>query len=189
MGISGRTERSGGGAFGCLPSDRLRPLSAQTHRPTALRHPVPSGPMRAWLDANVLRPPRHQGEEVVRFLVVGGLGYLLAMLLYAGEIAVGVSAYAAVPLVFIANGLFNFTLNRHWSFPRSGRRMHDELRRFSVVAAVSLLVNYSVLYLLYGSGALPPVPAQAVAIIVATPIGFLGNKLYSFARHAPETAR
>src|SRR6188472_1351630 len=95
------------------------------------------------------RPPRDHREEMLRFLVVGACGYLLAMAVYAAEIAAGISPYVAVPPVFVLNGLFNFTLNRHWSFPRSGRRVHDELGRFVLVAAVSLLVNYSVLYLLH----------------------------------------
>jgi len=145
--------------------------------------------MRHWLLRNVMRPPHDHREELLRFLLVGGCGYVLAMLLYAGEIAIGVSAYAAVPPVFVANGLFNFTLNRHWSFPRSGRRIHDELGRFAIVAAVSLLVNYAALYLLHGVGDVPAVPAQALAVVVATPVGFLGNKLFSFAQAGPETAR
>jgi putative flippase GtrA len=145
--------------------------------------------MRDFLQRHVLRPPRDHREEMLRFLVVGGCGYVLAMLLYAGEIAIGISAYAAVPPVFVANGLFNFTLNRHWSFPRSGRRVHDELGRFAIVAAVSLLVNYAALYLLHGVGGLAPVPAQALAVVVATPVGFLGNKFFSFAQAGPEAAR
>jgi putative flippase GtrA len=145
--------------------------------------------MHAWLQRNVFRPPRSHREEVVRFLVVGASGYVLAMLLYAGEIAIGVSAYAAVPPVFVVNGLFNFTLNRRWSFPRSGRRIHDELGRFSVVAVGSLIVNYAALYLFHDVGSMPAVPAQALAIVVATPVGFLGNKFFSFAQAGPETIR
>ncbi len=148
-----------------------------------------SGSMRESLQRTVLRPPRDHREEVFRFLVVGACGYVLAMLLYAGEIAVGMSAYAAVPLVFVANGLFNFTLNRHWSFPRSGRRVRDELGRFALVATVSLVVNYAALYLLHGVGGVDAVPAQAIAIVVATPVGFLGNKFFSFARTGPEAVR
>src|SRR3954447_6076768 len=95
----------------------------------------------------VLRPTRDHREEMLRFVIVGGCGYLLAMAFYAAEIAIGISPYVAVPPVFILNGLFNFTLNRLWSFPRSGRRVHDELGRFVVVAVASLMVNYTVLYL------------------------------------------
>ena len=76
--------------------------------------------------------------QLLRFLVVGACGYLLAVTLYAIEIAVGISAYAAVPPVFVANGLFNFFLNRHWSFPGSGQPLSTELARFAVIAVGSL---------------------------------------------------
>ena len=134
------------------------------------------------------RPPRDHREEMARFLVVGACGYLLAMLLYAFEIEAGVSPYVAVPPVFVLNGLFNFTLNRVWTFPRSGRPLHHELVRFAVVAAASLAANYAVLYLLHDVVGVPPVPAQALAILAATPVGFLGNKFFSFSR-ASEGAR
>jgi putative flippase GtrA len=129
----------------------------------------------------VLRPPRDHREEMVRFVIVGGCGYVLAMALYAAEIELGVSPYVAVPPVFVLNGLFNFTFNRLWSFPRSGRRVHDELGRFALVAAASLATNYGVLYLLHDVAGLAAVPAQALAVIAATPVGFLGNKFFSFA--------
>lgn len=130
--------------------------------------------------ALALDPPRDHREEVLRFLIVGGCGYVLAMALYALEIALGVSAYAAVPPVFVFNGLFNFTLNRLWTFPRSGRPVHHELGRFAIVAAASLAVNYGTLYLLHDAAGMAAVPAQALAILAAVPVGFLGNKFFSF---------
>ena len=134
---------------------------------------------------HVLGPPQDHRDEMLRFLVVGGFGYVLAMLFYAALIAAGVSPYVAVPPVFVFNGLFNFTLNRLWSFPRSGRPVHHELGRFVVVAAGSLAANYTVLYLLHDVAGLAPVPAQALAIVAATPVGFLGNKFFSFAQLPP----
>lgn len=128
-----------------------------------------------------LDPPRDHQDELLRFVVVGACGYVLAMVLYAGQIAAGVSAYGAVPLTFVANGLFNFTLNRRWSFGPSGRPVHDELARFGLVALGSLVVNYGTLFVLHGLAGVAAVPAQAVAILVAVPVGFLGNKLFSFA--------
>ena len=125
------------------------------------------------------RAPGHTGQ-LVRYIIVGGCGYVLAMALYATEIAVGVSAYAAVPVAFVANGIFNFVLNRAWSFPASGLPVRTELLRFSGVAAASLVANYSVFYVLHGAAGMSPVPAQALTIVLVTPIGFLGNKLWSF---------
>lgn len=118
--------------------------------------------------------------EALRYLIVGGCGYVLAMALYASEVWSGVPTFAAVPLAFVANGLFNFFLNRYWSFPASGRRISSELGRFAVVALASLIVNYAMLYILHVVAGIPAVPAQAIAIVVATPVGFVGNKLWSF---------
>jgi putative flippase GtrA len=134
------------------------------------------------------RRPRDHREEMARFLVVGACGYLLAVLFYSAEIEAGVSPYVAVPPVFVLNGLFNFTLNRVWTFPRSGRPVRDELARFAAVAACSLIANYAVLYVLHDVAGLPAVAAQALAILAATPVGFLGNKFFSFSP-ARETAR
>jgi putative flippase GtrA len=123
--------------------------------------------------------PTH-AEQLIRYLVVGGCGYLLAMAIYAGQYAAGVSAYAAVPAAFVLNGAWNFVLNRWWSFPPTGRPVRTELTRFCVVAAASLVANYSVLYLLHHVAGMAAVPAQALAIVIVTPVGFLGNKLWSF---------
>jgi putative flippase GtrA len=51
--------------------------------------------------------------------------------------------------------------------------------RFLVVSLVALGANLLVLHLLirFGSGKLV---AQAIAIVVVTPLNFIGNKLWSF---------
>jgi putative flippase GtrA len=119
-------------------------------------------------------------HEFGRYLVVGGCGYVLALSLYAAQIAAGVTPFAAVPLAFVANGLFNFFVNRRWSFAPSLRSLGSELSRFGIVAIASLAVNYTMLYLLHEIAGITPVLAQAMAITVATPVGFAGNKLWSF---------
>lgn len=124
--------------------------------------------------------PARSAGQLVRYVIVGAAGYALAMGIFAAELALGVSPFAAVPLPFVANGLFNFWLNRVWSFPASGRPVRSELSRFGVVAGASLIVNYGVFYLLLEVAGMPPLPAQALAIIVATPVGFIGNKVWSF---------
>jgi putative flippase GtrA len=125
---------------------------------------------------------------VLRYLLVGGSGYVLAMGLYSALIALDVSPYAALPPVFVLNGLYNFTLARVWAFPASGRPLRQELLRFCAVAVVSLLANYSFLYLLHDGLGVPAIPAQALAIALSVPVGFLGNKLYSFGPVRSEAA-
>ena len=53
--------------------------------------------------------------------------------------------------------------------------------RFLAVSLAALGANLAILALLVAVG-LPKVPAQAVAIVLVTPLSFLGNKLWSFRR-------
>jgi putative flippase GtrA len=54
--------------------------------------------------------------------------------------------------------------------------------RFFVVSLAALGANLLVLNLLVGDGGLDKLSAQAVAIVVVTPLNFVGNKLWSFRR-------
>jgi hypothetical protein len=71
---------------------------------------------------------------------------------------------------------------RLWTF--HDRRGHIGIQgaRFLVVSLVALGANLLVLHLLirFGTGKLV---AQAIAIIVVTPLNFIGNKLWSFRLH------
>jgi putative flippase GtrA len=120
--------------------------------------------------------------QLVRYAIVAGVGYLLALAVYAGELAVGVRPYPAVAVIFVLNGIFNFVGVRRWAFPPSGRTPRSEGLRFTCVAALSLVVNYSCFACLYSLAGVPATLAQAVAIAVAAPVGFVANRLWSFRR-------
>jgi putative flippase GtrA len=125
-------------------------------------------------------PSERAGSQLVRYGVVAGAGYVLAVAIYALALRVGVPPYAAITVAFVLNGLFNFAMLRLWTFPSTGRRAHSEFQRFVAVAAGSLIINYGSFALLYSVLGLPPTLAQAIAIAIAAPFGFLANRLWSF---------
>jgi putative flippase GtrA len=55
--------------------------------------------------------------------------------------------------------------------------------RFLVVSTLALLANLAVLHFLVELGA-SEVLAQAIAIVLVTPVNFVGNKLWSFGPRA-----
>ena len=74
--------------------------------------------------------------------------------------------------------------------PRGHRRVRAGLRkpsnwlqlvRFAVVGASGYVVNLVVLHVLVELG-VNKVLAQAIAIVLVTPLNFVGNKLWSFGR-------
>ncbi len=123
------------------------------------------------------------GGQLARYAVVVGVGYALAIAFYAGELDAGVAPYPALGVSFVLNGLFNFTLLRAWAFPPSGRSLSSDLRRFCVVAAISFVVNYSSFAVLYSVLGLAATTAQRLAIVIAAPVTFLANRLWSFRAH------
>ena len=52
--------------------------------------------------------------------------------------------------------------------------------RFLVISTLALGANLLVLQLFVGAG-LDEIAAQAIAIVLVTPVNFIGNKLWSFA--------
>jgi putative flippase GtrA len=118
--------------------------------------------------------------QLAQFCVVGASGYAVNLGVYSllvhgadvNYIAAAVCSFA----VAVAN---NYTWNRVWTF--RGQRGHVGLQgaKFLVVSLAALGANIGVLALLVELG-LAKVPAQAIAIVVVTPLSFLGNKLWSF---------
>ncbi|HEY2766947.1 MAG TPA: GtrA family protein [Solirubrobacteraceae bacterium] len=122
--------------------------------------------------------------QLLRYGVVVASGYLLAIALYSGELAIGIPPYLGLGIVFVLNGLYNFALIRIWAFPPSGRSLRSELGRFCVVAAGSFVVNYASFAVLYSAIGLGAATSQRLGILIAAPVTFLGNRLWSFRRHA-----
>jgi dolichol-phosphate mannosyltransferase len=79
-------------------------------------------------------------------------------------------------LVAVTN---NYTWNRLWTFRAQRGHVAYQGMRFLVVSTLALLANLVVLHFLVEAGA-SKVLAQAIAIVLVTPVNFIGNKLWSF---------
>ena len=123
---------------------------------------------------------RANWEQLLKFCAVGATGYVVNLAVYTILLKWAGLHYipAAVGsfLVAVAN---NYTLNRAWTFRVERGHVGAQGLRFLVVSTVSLLANLAVLQLLVTAG-LGKIVAQAVAIVLVTPLNFVGNKLWSF---------
>jgi putative flippase GtrA len=119
--------------------------------------------------------------QLVRFAIVGGTGYVVNLAVYSALVALGDVHYVtAAVLAFCVAVTNNFLLNRHWTFKATHGRATFQAPRFLAVSLIALGFNLIVLELLVGVVGVAEIPGQAVAILAATPLNFLGNKLWSF---------
>jgi putative flippase GtrA len=118
--------------------------------------------------------------QLGKFVAVGTSGYAVNLTVYAVLVhGAGLHYLVAAVCSFLVAVTNNYVWNRVWTF--RGQRGHVAYQgmRFLVVSVAALGANLLVLQALV-SGGLGKVPAQAIAIILVTPLNFVGNKLWSF---------
>ena len=121
--------------------------------------------------------------QLAKFCTVGASGYVLNLAVYTLLLrGAGVHYLLAATGSFLVAVTSNYIWNRLWTF--RGQRGHVGYQglRFLVVSTVALAANLVVLHLLVQSG-VGKVVGQAIAIVLVTPLNFVGNKLWSFRRH------
>jgi putative flippase GtrA len=124
--------------------------------------------------------------QLVRFSLVGGIGFVINVAVYALLVhGAGVQYLAANVIAWLVAVSNNFVLNRHWTFDaRSHGRAHAQAVRFLAVSLVAEAFSLLMLTLLVEGAGLDKVLAQALAVGCATPLNFIGNKLWSFKARA-----
>jgi dolichol-phosphate mannosyltransferase len=120
--------------------------------------------------------------QLLKFGIVGGSGYLINLgvfALLAGSLDVHhVLAAIGAFCVAVTN---NFLWNRYWTFGPGDGSAGFQAARFFAVSVASLGLNLVVLEALLVGGGVGELAAQAIAVAVAMPFNFLGNKLWTFA--------
>jgi putative flippase GtrA len=127
-----------------------------------------------------LRKPQNW-LQLGKFLMVGLSGYVVNLVVFTLSIELlGVHHIAAATLAFVVAVSNNFWWNRHWTFAAGGGHAGFQAARFLTVSVVAFLIQLGFLELLVTSGGVPKVAAQAISLVLATPVNFIGNKLWSF---------
>ena len=119
--------------------------------------------------------------QLVRFATVGASGYVVNLATFALCLSVfGLHYLTAGTVAFVVAVTNNFVWNRRWTFDARHGHAGFQAARFFLVSVLAFLFSLVMLKLMVAGLHWPKVLAQAVAIVTATPLNFLGNKLWSF---------
>lgn len=123
----------------------------------------------------------HNWLQLIRFGLVGASGYAVNLGIFALAVhLLSVDYRVAAVAAFLVSVASNFWWNRRWTFAAHDGHAGFQAARFLLVSVAAFLLSYLLLLLLVEDAGFAKVPAQAVAIIAATPLSFLGQKLWSF---------
>jgi putative flippase GtrA len=120
--------------------------------------------------------------QLLKFGLVGASGYLINLGVFAllsGNL--GFQHTLAALGAFCVAVSSNFFWNRHWTFTAGDGHAGFQAARFFTVSIAALVINLAVLEALVAGSTLGELTSQAVAVAVAMPFNFLGNKLWTFA--------
>ncbi len=120
--------------------------------------------------------------QLLKFGIVGGSGYVINLGVFALLAEnLGVHHSLAAIGAFCVAVANNFLWNRYWTFGPGDGHAGFQAARFFAVSLASLAINLVVLEALVSGAGLGELAAQAIAVAVAMPFNFLGNKLWTFA--------
>ncbi len=136
-------------------------------------------PFRHRVRHGVRKP--HNWLQLIRFAAVGASGYVVNLVVFALCVhALGIDYRVAAIVAFVVSVINNFWWNRHWTFDAKHHAPLFQAVRFFTVSLVAFGFSYIVLISLVDGAGMPKVIAQAIAIAAATPLSFIGQKLWSF---------
>jgi putative flippase GtrA len=124
---------------------------------------------------------RSNWVQLAKFCAVGATGYVVNLAVYDVLLHAGLHYLFAATCSFLVAVTNNYTLNRIWTFRDRRAGIAAQGARFFVVSLASLAANLACLHVLIVLGA-GKLTAQAIAIVLVTPLNFIGNKLWSFRR-------
>jgi putative flippase GtrA len=127
-----------------------------------------------------LRKP-HNWVQLGKFLLVGLSGYVVNLAVFTFSLKVlGVHHIAAATIAFGVAVMNNFWWNRHWTFAARDGHAGFQAARFFAISVGAFLIQVTILEILVTGPELPKVLAQAISLVLATPVNFIGNKMWSF---------
>jgi len=140
---------------------------------------VPASEFAYRLSAAARRPA--SWWQLAKFGLVGASGYVINLGVFALLTDLDIHHVLAAIGAFLVAVSSNFFWNRHWTFTAGDGHAGFQAMRFFAVSVAALLINLAVLEALVSGASLGALGAQAIAVAVAMPFNFLGNKLWTFA--------
>ena len=124
----------------------------------------------------------HNWLQLFKFCLVGGSGYVVNLAVFTAAIwAFDLHHLLAATLAFVVAVANNFWWNRHWTFGAGEGRARFQAPRFFTVSVVAFVVQAAILDVLVVIVGMSELVSQAVSVAAATPLNFVGNKMWSFA--------
>lgn len=122
---------------------------------------------------------------ILRFVVVGGLGFAIDLACTALLVWSGVSPFYARPPAMVVATLFTWIANRSFTFEVKEKKTLAEGVRYAITALAAAGANYAVYSLLVWQRC-PPLLAVAIASVLQAFASYVGYRKFAFRIDTPK---
>jgi putative flippase GtrA len=146
------------------------------------------GPIFDWKRRRAVRR-KENWRQLSIFCLIGGSGYVVNVAFFAFCLeGLHFDARIAALIAFLCAVFNNFVWNRRWTFPHRRADARREAIVFFLVSTVAFLLSLAILTVLVDLAYVKPIFAQIMSIGTATPVGFVGNKIWTFRGAVPQSS-
>ena len=118
--------------------------------------------------------------QPIRFLIVGAAGYGVNLAVFTGLIGLGMEYVTASIASYAVSNALMYLGNRYFTFGLSHEGFWAAYLRYMVVGSVVVGLNAGVLAALVEGTGLDARIAQAISLLVVTPVAFVLFKRWTF---------
>ena len=119
--------------------------------------------------------------QPLRFVIVGAGGYVANLLLFGALYELGVPYVAASVVSYLVSNALMYVGNRYFTFRLGHAGFWRSYVRYLAVGMVVVGLNAALLAVLVELLSVPAMLAQAISLVLITPVAFLLNKRWTFA--------
>ena len=121
-----------------------------------------------------------RAAQPARFLAVGAVGYGINLLTFALLVAAGVAYVPASVVSYLVANALMYLGNRYFTFRLGNEGFWAAYARYLLVGLVVVTLNAGVLALLVEVAGLGETLAQALSLLIVTPVAFVLFKRWTF---------
>lgn len=119
-------------------------------------------------------------RQPVRFLIVGAAGYGVNLAVFSGLVGLGVEYVTASIASYAASNALMYFGNRYFTFGLGHDGFWAAYLRYMIVGSVVVALNAGVLAALVEGTGLDARIAQAISLLIVTPVAFALFKRWTF---------
>ena len=121
-----------------------------------------------------------QVRQPAKFVAVGAAGYVVNLAVFAALYALGTPYVAAAVASYFVSNVLMYLGNRYFTFRLGNDGFWAAYARYMLVGIVVVALNAAILAAIVEGTGLDARLAQAISLLLVTPVAFVLNKRWTF---------